>query len=90
MLCRHFAEIVATEDPHVVAIQEVRLDSSFFVASEDIHMNMWTKDQEDRKHDAGSQVEHLLRHLREAQERLSLPVVDYQVLYQPAMFMFDR
>jgi hypothetical protein len=55
-LSRHFADTVIDEDPDVLLLQEVRLDTSF------------VDESKDRK-DGGSQVQHLLWHLRQAQQR---------------------
>lgn len=77
------AERVIAENPDVVMFQEVRLDSSFRLDAED----------------SGSQVEHLLRFLRQAEMKAGLCVDDVEALqgctrwnvyFQPAMSMFDR
>lgn len=66
------------------------MDSNFFTHADDNTMGTWTGFDGYRKKDAGAQVEHLLLHLKAAQERLGLRVIDYQVVFQPAMFMFDK
>lgn len=81
---KHFAEVIAQEDPDVVTLQEVRLDSTFF--SED-GLELW---KSFRKPDAGAQIEHFLHHLQQAQERLGKTIVDFQVVYQPAMLLFEK
>lgn len=63
----------------MITLQEVRLDSSFFSIAEDSSMPTWTAAPDYRKVDAGAQVEHLLQHLRDAQARLGLHSIDYQV-----------
>ncbi len=84
----HFAETILTADPDVVALQEVRLDSSFF--SVENTLAFWKNDSE-YKLDAGSQVEHLLHHLSAARKRLNIPEAhQYQVVYQPAMSMWEK
>eukprot|EP00981_Chlorochromonas_danica_P003653 scaffold681_cov173-Ochromonas_danica.AAC.16 len=81
---KHFAEVIAQEDPDVVTLQEVRLDSTFF--SED-GLELW---KSFRKPDAGAQIEHFLHHLQQAQVRLGKTIVDFQVVYQPAMLLFEK
>ncbi|RYH23710.1 hypothetical protein EON65_17580 [archaeon] len=84
---QHFADIIVEHDPDIVMLQEVRMDSSFFNAQ--ANLTYWTK-ADQTKADAGSQVEHLLHHLEASREALQLPAVDYHVVFQPAMLMFDR
>lgn len=84
---QHFADIIVQHDPDIVMLQEVRMDSSFFDAQANI--TYWTK-ADKAKVDAGSQVEHLLHHLETSREALQLPAVDYHVVFQPAMLMFNR
>ena len=96
---KHFADIVAEEDPDIIAIQEVRLDASFVAM--DGRLLHWS-DAQLSKHDGGSQVEHVLTHLAQARTRachadtfcnsraLNRTHGDYyHVLFQPAMSMID-
>ena len=66
---RHFADVVSAEDPDVVALQEVRLDSGFAAPNgkQQQHLN---SSEAALKADVGSQVEHLLAHLSRARMRL--------------------
>ncbi len=53
-------------------------------------MPYWRNDSE-FKVDGGSQIEHILHHLASAKKRLNLSDdFDYQVIYQPAMSMWDK
>lgn len=75
------AEKIIAEGPDVVLFQEVRLDSSFRLSSQD----------------AGSQVEHLLHFLRQAEVKMGLcggkedgNCTRWNIFFQPAMSMFDK
>ena len=55
-------------DPDVIALQEVRLDSAFICPYDDHSIAHWYNTSM-LKEDAGSQVEHLLSHLAQARAR---------------------
>jgi hypothetical protein len=97
MKCRHFADTVIAEDPDVLLLQEVRMDTSFVRESPS-------------KADGGNQVQHLLWHLNQAQRRsrsqnqaagdtssnnhapelLRRSADRYHLVFQPAMNMINR
>ena len=78
ILCSHFADVVVSNDPDVLALQEVRLDANFLSATKTRH---WFSSGSGSgggsndsaavllKADGGSQVEHLLSHLAQARAR---------------------
>lgn len=90
---RHFAEQIVLEDPDLIAVQEVRLDSTFFHPKKTIPF--WNRFRNESKPDSGSQVEHLLSAidvklqelLTEEERAQRLP---YQVLYHPSMLQSER
>eukprot|EP01038_Epipyxis_sp_PR26KG_P014002 gene14002-18780_t len=67
---RHFADIIIEEDPDVIALQEVRIDSSF-VSMNNGDIPDWTNPSIHQK-DMGSQIDHLLFHLHEAKLRFQI------------------
>jgi hypothetical protein len=72
----------------IVSLQEVRLDGAF--ASLTRSIPHW-RNPEQSKHDGGSQIEHLLSHITAARFRLNISDSwEYQVVYQPAMSMWDK
>ena len=88
----HFADIVIDSDPDVIAVQEVRLDSSFYSVEKKIPYWKELNGSVHTKSDAGSQVEHLLSHFHAAAQRKG-KVIDftkYYFVYQPAMSMWEK
>jgi hypothetical protein len=80
--------MVVTSAPDVVNLQEVRLDSSFYSIENTI--SYW-RNHNVTKADGGSQIEHLLSHIAAAKRRLGINTGwEYQVVYQPAMSMWER
>mmetsp|Transcript_24930 Transcript_24930/g.34203 ORF Transcript_24930/g.34203 Transcript_24930/m.34203 type:complete len:592 (+) Transcript_24930:37-1812(+) len=67
MRLRHFADVIVKEDPDVITLQEVRLDTTFTSPTKNIpHGSDGVE-----KVDGGSQVEHVLNHLAAAWTRLN-------------------
>jgi hypothetical protein len=60
--------VIVANDPDVIALQEVRLDSAFICPYDDHSIAHWYNTSM-LKEDAGSQVEHLLSHLAQARTR---------------------
>lgn len=77
---RHFADVVVESDPHCLMLQEVRVDTEF--------VNQ-TLSPPGPPLDAGGQLGHLLRHLREARRRRNMSATPYHAAFQPAMSLFD-
>ena len=75
----HFADVIVANDPDVVALQEVRLDSSFVSpSSQTRHWHPHNNNGKEgpgfesmsrHKEDAGNQAEHVLSHLAQARTR---------------------
>lgn len=81
-------------DPDVIAIQEVRLDSAFFSIDKKMAYWMDANSTTKSKVDAGSQVEHVLSQLHAAAKRKGLEAkfdfTKYHFVYQPAMSMWEK
>lgn len=69
---------MATENPDVILLQEVRIDSSFPIAI------MSGSESASSWRDYGSQIDHILRLLHEETG------IAYHYVYHPGMLHFDR
>ena len=67
-VCSHFADVVVASDPDIIALQEVRLDSSFLSPHGGHTLAHW-QDLALHKPDCGNQAEHVLSYLAQARAR---------------------